>query len=272
MELGQDRLQRRLIILAQFDANNGLPAHVRIHLERLRPHAARLILVSNSDLDPTSYDLADRLCDKVVVRENKGWDFAAWRDVLAMEDTSEWDTVILTNSSIVGPLFPIGPVIEQMENGQSDFWGLVHSKQMGSHLQSFFLGFGRKVIRSTAWGEFWNQVEALEDKWDVIKLYELGLTKHFTKAGFKFDAYMKNPRFPNSIRIVDVERLGGAIRLPWDINRVGRTIRDHKAMIEEGFPYLKASLLWGKDRHRMKSVSEIKEIPKLKYPWDEIQL
>lgn len=157
-----------------------------------------------------------------------------------------------------------------MEDRSADFWGLVHSKQTASHLQSFFLGFSKQVFCSSAWAEFWAGVEDLEDKWEVIRRYEIGLTKHFAKAGFGFDAYMRNPQFPHSIRVVDVERLGSAIRLPWDINRVGRTIRDHHAMIEEGFPYLKASLLWGKDRHRLMSLDAIRSIRGTEYPWEQL--
>ncbi len=263
---------KRLVILAQFDPGNGLPPHVRIHLERLRPHAARLVLVSNSPMDAGAYTQAGQICDEVQIRENHGWDFAAWRDVLAKENVADWDSTILTNSSIVGPLYPIGPVIAEMENGGADFWGLVHSKQMGSHLQSFFLGFSNRLVQSTAWAGFWSQVQDLDDKWDVIKTYELGLTKYFVKAGYSFDSYMKNPVFPESIRVVDVERLNSLVRFPWDINRVGRTIRDHKAMIEEGFPYLKASLLWGKDQHRVSSVSSLMNIAGVEYPWDQLPL
>lgn len=270
MELAQSDDPKRMVILAQYDPDKGLPAHVRIHLQRLRPHAARLILVSNSDMDSASQDVANSLCDSVLIRENRGWDFAAWRDVLARENVADWDSTILTNSSIVGPLYPIGPVIAEMENGGADFWGLVHSKQMGSHIQSFFLGFSNQLVQSNAWAEFWSQVHDLDDKWDVIKTYELGLTKHFVKAGFSFDTYMKNPVFPESIRIVDMERLNRLVRFPWDINRVGRTIRDHKAMIEEGFPYLKASLLWGKDQHRVSSISTLMNIAGVEYPWDQL--
>ncbi len=270
MELAQSDDPKRMVILAQYDPGKGLPAHVRIHLQRLRPHADRLILVSNSDMDSASQDVADSLCDRVLIRENRGWDFAAWRDVLAWETAADWDSIILTNSSIVGPFYPIGPVITEMEARGADFWGLVHSKQLGSHLQSFFLGFGPRVLKSAAWADFWARVLDLNDKWDVIKTYELGLTKHFTRAGFSFDAFMKNPAFPASIRIVDVERLGGVLRLPWDINRVGRTIRDHEAMLREGFPYLKASLLWGQDRHRVHSIAKLTKISGVNYPWDEI--
>ena len=260
----------RLIILAQYDPQGGLPAHVRIHLEALRPCAARLVLVSNSPLSPDARSRAEAICDSVRERPNTGYDFAAWRDVLAEEDMAAWDTVILTNSSIIGPLYPIAPIIEEMESRGVDFWGLVYTKERAGHLQSFFLGFARPLVTNHAWASFWEAVEDLPDKWEVIKRYEIGLTRHFRKEGFRFAAYMPNPRFPRSIRMIDVERLGSRIRLPWDINRAGRTIRDHRDMIEEGFPYLKASLLWGKDRHRLESASFTEKMSDIDYPWKEV--
>ena len=68
---------RRLVILAQYDAEGGVPPHVRIHLERLRPFAQRLVLVSNSPISPKARCWAEAVCDRVLERENIGYDFAA---------------------------------------------------------------------------------------------------------------------------------------------------------------------------------------------------
>ncbi|MFY0691886.1 MAG: hypothetical protein JXR14_08215 [Paracoccaceae bacterium] len=86
--------EKRLAILAQFDPAGGLPAHVRVHLDRLGEIAERRVLVSNSPMDAETREMALSVCEKVIVRENIGWDFAAWRDALAEEEMSAWTHVI----------------------------------------------------------------------------------------------------------------------------------------------------------------------------------
>lgn len=259
----------RLVILAQYDDTGGLPPHVRIHLERLQPIAGRLVLVSNSPLSAEARSLAESLCDRVVVRENTGWDFAAWRDALAEEDATMWNWTILTNSSVVGPLFPLAPIVTQMENRGVDFWGMVHSRHIQPHLQSYFLGFSRSVTSSDAWRRFWAQVENIESKTEVIRRYEVRLTGILQDAGFSFESFVENPKFPESIKIIHINRLKG-IRLPMNVNYVNKTVALHYDMILNGMPYLKASLLWGKDVHRRTPMERIRSIPGVDYPWAEI--
>ncbi|MCL5778963.1 rhamnan synthesis F family protein [Limibaculum sp. FT325] len=262
--------KRRLVILVQYDPGGGLPAFVRIHLEGLRPVASRLVLVSNSPMTSDARLRAESICDKVILRDNIGWDFAGWRDALTTEDMQAWDGVILTNSSIVGPLFPLDPIVEAMEARGSDFWGMVHSRHMGSHLQSYFLAFSPQVIRSETWRRFWEGVEDLRDKRQVIRRYEVGLTPMLRDAGFSFGHLIDDPQFPKSLRLVHIDRLRSRLRVPMNVNYVNKTVELHEEMIKAGMPYLKASLLWGKDIYRMKCINRIKEISGIKYPWSEI--
>ena len=270
------RDKRRLVILAQFDPQGGLPAHVRIHLERLRPLARDLVLVSNSSIDAAGLKTARALCDRVLVRDNIGWDFAAWRDALSAYDMRQWDEVVLTNSSIVGPLFPLEPIFEQMDERACDFWGMAHSRHRGSHLQSYFLVFNKSVVSSKAWKDFWAGVRNVEDKADVIASYEVGLTQALEKAGFRYDSFIPNPSFLKSLRFVRVGRIGQIapilkdLRIPWSVNHVHKAVELHEDLIAAGMPYLKASLLWGKDVYRRKPLETLKSTPGVKYPWAEI--
>lgn len=63
---------------------------------------------------------ADKVAEKVIVRPNIGWDFAAWRDAIAEEDMDEWDRVILTNSSVVRPLFRSDPLLNNRRRKETN--------------------------------------------------------------------------------------------------------------------------------------------------------
>lgn len=235
-------MTRRLAILAQYDPDGGLPAHVRLHLEGLRPVVERLILVSNSPLDTASLDTANSICDRVLVRENTGWDFAAWRDVLACESTNEFDWVILTNSSVIGPLYPLGPIFEKMEARTLDFWGMVMSLQKKRHLQSYFISLSGEVAKSEAWKYWWSQVDNIDDKNKVIRNYEIRLTEYLSNNGFEAGSFVDNPVFPKSIRMVSVYRYRKYFpyKYPFNVNYTNRSVGFYEELIAEGMPYLRA--------------------------------
>ncbi|MDU8928290.1 rhamnan synthesis F family protein [Alisedimentitalea sp. MJ-SS2] len=263
-------MTKRLAILAQFDPRNGLPAHVRLHLEGLRPVVSRLVLVSNSPLDTASREIAEQLCDRVLVRENTGWDFAAWRDVLLTETLGEFDRIILTNSSVVGPLYPLAPIFEAMDARASDIWGMVMSRNKGLHLQSYFLSASAKVFLSEAWRKFWASVKDFGDKRQVIRRYEVGFSRAMIEAGFALSAMIKPLRFPENLRIVNIERLKGRLKVPFSVNHINRTVEFHEDLIRRGMPYLKASLINGKDTYRFVGMNRIKAIAGVSFPFDRL--
>lgn len=261
---------KRLAILVQFDPAGGFPEYIRLHIEGLRPVAERIVLVSNSPMDREARGRAESVADKVMLRDNVGWDFAGWRDALAEEDASAWGSVILTNSSVVGPLFPLEPIFETMDARDLDFWGMVLSHNKALHLQSYFLVVRSSILQSATWPEFWSKVGNLTNKRKVIKKYELGFTRHFYRAGFSYAPFMKNPRFPESIQMVYINALGPLIRIPFNVNFVNRTVESHLKLVEEGMPYLKSSLLWGKDRYRMKAMDRIVALTSSNYQWGRL--
>jgi len=221
-------------------------------------------------MSPEALEEAESICDDVILRPNIGWDFAAWRDALAREEMHEWDAVVLTNSSVVGPLFPLLPIVEKMEATDADFWGMVMLRHRGTHLQSYFLSFGRNTINSQSWTDFWSKVEDKADKKEVIIKYEVGITKCLQDAGMKSRSLMENPVFPKSIRMVHTDYLRGGPRIPFNVNWVNRTVEMHHELIAQGMPYLKASLLWGKDRYRFRGIESIRSIPDVDYDWGSL--
>lgn len=264
-------MTRRIAILVQFDPHGGVPMHVRLHLEGLKPHVDRLILVSNSPIDPTEGDSANLLCDRVIERENTGWDFAAWRDAMASEDLAPYDRVILTNSSVIGPLYPLGPIFQDMEDQSPDIWGMVASRNKGLHLQSYFLSVAPHVVQSNAWRSFWASVQDYDDKDLVIRSYEIGFSQAMMAAGFTLVPMIEPLTFPENLRFVNIERLKGRVKVPFSVNHINRTVEFHEDLIRRGMPYLKASLVHGKDTYRFVGMDRIQAISGVDFPFDRLK-
>lgn len=231
---------RRLAILAQFDPGRGLPVHVRLHLERLRPVARRLILVSNSPLSGAAAAEARAVADLVIERANTGFDFAAWRDALAAETPADWDEILLTNSSLVGPLWPLEPLLDRMARTGADLWGLVRSREYREHLQSFFLVFRGGLPGSAAFADFWRGVEDAPDKATAIGRYELGLSHQFEASGFRTGEVVFDLPFPRNLAVY---RRKGLLPFPLrvlDANKRGKQVLVPMALVRAGVPYLKS--------------------------------
>jgi rhamnosyltransferase len=262
-------LTRRLCIFAHFDAAGGVAPYVLYHLERLREACSRLVFASNSAISgPPRHAVEDR-ADRVLERPNTGFDFAAWRDALAGEDMGAWDAVLLVNSSMIGPLRPLGPVLDEMDARPCDFWGFTRHDEIAPHLQSYFLCFRTPVVQSAAWREFWARVRDEMDKKALIRDCEAGLTGYFEDRGFVSDSFVTPMRFEGAGRYVWQRR---ASFLPkWrkiDRNHADLTMFAAPELIAAGMPYFKASLVWGsKGRRRPRDIARIKALPDIDYDW-----
>jgi rhamnosyltransferase len=262
-------LTRRLCIFAHFNAAGGVAPYVLYNLERLRPLCGRLVFASNSPVSGAARQGMAGLADRILERPNAGFDFAAWRDALAGEDMGAWDAVLLVNSSMIGPVRPLGPVLEEMDARSCDFWGFTRHDEIAPHLQSYFLCFKARVIRSAAWHDFWASVRDETDKKALIRDCEVGLTGFFEERGFASDSYIAGMRFAGPGQYVWQRR---ASFLPkWrkiDRNHADLTMFAAPELVAAGTPYIKASLVWGsKGRRRPRDIARIRALPGIDYDW-----
>ena len=234
----------RIAIYAHFGTSAVVARHVLYHAQQLRKLGFQVCFISNSPLSKGSESELAASCERVVQRENMGFDFCMWQQALAAYDLTQADELLLTNSSIIGPLSPLDLLWRKPELGQCDFWGLTDNCGFSTHLQSYFLVFRRGLIQSECFSRFWASVLPYGEKDQVIRSYEVGLTRWFQQNGFKWA-----PAFPQQAirrRYLEgctlVRRMQDRIRqrgLPrWDT-----TLFYPRILIEAGMPFLKASLL-----------------------------
>lgn len=80
-------------------------------------------------------------------------------------------------------------IFKEMEKRNVDFWGLTESFEGKPHIQSYFLVFNTNIIRSKAFYDFFNSIEVLSSKGDIVRSYEIGLTEAFMSAGFSHSVF-----------------------------------------------------------------------------------
>jgi lipopolysaccharide biosynthesis protein len=235
---------KRLAVYAHFGRSAKVALHVFHFLGEIRSLGFEVCFVSNSPVSVESRAEVAKYCGRFIQRENKGYDFAMWQAGLAEYELAGWDELLLTNSSIIGPLAPLAPLWQKAVVEPCDFWGLTDNDEAGKHLQSYFLVFKRAVLHSAAFRRFWHSVLPYQDKQFVIQNYEIGLTRWLEENGFKWQALFPQDEIWMMYlrRRSLVKRI--ADRLYWrGLPGRNTTTLAPDLLLQSGMPFLKAALL-----------------------------
>jgi len=191
---------KRILFFVHYNKYNGFSGYVTYLLEHIKHIYDRIVFVSNSPVSGDNLKKLKELCDDIIIRENKGFDFGAWKDALlkeGREKLSQFDNVTLMNDSCFGPVFDLQDIYTNMERENIDFWGLtLHKKSKNGmpgsnapipeHIQSYFICFNKSVIFSNIFYKFWEAVKYFDDVNKVISCYETKLTLLLSNNGFKY--------------------------------------------------------------------------------------
>ncbi len=180
----------RWLIYSQFNRQGQICEYVLYALKALCDEGFRIIFVSNSiKFKPEQLTAIKPWCAKILKRRNVGYDFGAYREgILAIEDSSSIEALILMNDSVYGPLFPLRDTLDRMSSEEFDICGLTDSWEHAYHLQSYFYYFNRRILQSRNFREFWRTIPLLNNKKAVIRRLEVGLTQFFLQRGFRVGA------------------------------------------------------------------------------------
>lgn len=197
-------MNNKLLLYVHFNQNNELSDHVIYQLKQLRQNFDEVFFISNSLMVEKDLMLltGQKLIDGFIQRENKGYDFVAWSDAMkhyGFEKLGSYDSVTLMNDTCFGPVYDFGGIFSKFTNDSNvDFWGITNNRShkvkpwedreaivLPDHIQSYFVNYKQKVVKSKAFKSFWANIEVLDDVVEVIVKYETAMTKYFEDAGFQ---------------------------------------------------------------------------------------
>jgi len=216
-------------LFVTYAARPELKPHVIHHLAALMDAGFAVILVINTDLDHSALSIPSGLTERLaacLVRENVGFDFAAWAHAYALGQGFPAATrLLLVNDSVIGPLddAAYAEVLRRLRAAAADLVGLTENAVPHRHLQSYFLAFGPRALQSKEFRAAFLGMRSLPSKELVIDAYETALTRQLTQAGLSgvalFPPLYSDPRSADDTMI------------RW------------RELIDAGFPFVKASLL-----------------------------
>jgi hypothetical protein len=218
-----------LCIFVTHAAGPELKTHVVDHVMALCDVGVEVLLVVNTDLESGVIDIPEPMQSRLygcMIRQNVGFDFAAWAHAYSMIDATAVRRLYLINDSIVGPLDDEAYrlLLRRIRESSADFLGLTCNPDSHEHLQSFYLVFNERLLRSQIFDRFMRNVVNMPTKQTVVDTYEIWLTPFLARQGFKGEAM-----FPNLSREPAPRR--------------DETLYNWRQLMTAGFPFVKAKVL-----------------------------
>ncbi|VAW45912.1 Alpha-L-Rha alpha-1,2-L-rhamnosyltransferase/alpha-L-Rha alpha-1,3-L-rhamnosyltransferase [hydrothermal vent metagenome] len=193
-------------IFAHYDNQNEVDEYVIFYLKSLKEIVQTLVFVSTSSISDSDVLQIEAIGVTVIIRENIGYDFYSYKVGLEALSWNEYSHIIICNDSVYGPIYPLENVFKQMQATECDFWGITSSESIGFHLQSYFLVFKKNVISAGVFKKFWEDLTIINNKFLVVKKYEVGLTKTLIANNYKSAAFVKNVKLEvsKSLRFIQL--------------------------------------------------------------------
>jgi hypothetical protein len=218
----------RVCFFAHYDQDGVVAPHVLHYLAALRQCGFVTVVISTAALSVVEQEKVTAAGYFLILRSNKGMDIGGWIEACIRLFPIEARFLLLANDSVYGPLSDIGDLIDRLTKHEADFYGLVESREVHPHLQSWFLLFRRHAYSSKAFADVMcRPMVHVESKGELIARYEVGLSRALVEAGLRYYAM-----FPS------VSPGGIAARYPYNAAHLL-----WREMIAAGVPFIKVELL-----------------------------
>lgn len=238
---------RPVCFFCSYDEKNIVKKNVYHYLNELIQAGFGIVFISSNEIvSDEDLEKLSKCCIRVIIRENRGYDFYGWK--IGLQEYPQYhlhSALLLANDSVLGPLFNIHKIITKLENDDADIIGMTDSLHFHPHLQSYFLYCKKAVMLSEEFTDFFSRVEVLGFKMAIVRKYEVGFSRLLGRR-FKLSALYSLESILNRIHYTDRPK-----------NWIDTSVYLWKPLITEyNFPFLKKNLLIKKGV----SIEEISEV------------
>jgi len=234
---------KELCVFVSFAQKPMVKSYVAWHIQAFIDQGIDVLLVINTDHPEIPLQGLEQIpqVSGVCVRENKGFDFGAWSQMMRDIDTTELDRLFWVNDSLFGPLdvASFQQMMGSVRSSDADLVGLTENGTDDKHLQSFFYAFNHRMIHDARFLAYVRNLWQLPTKSLVIEFYETRFTHFVHQLGFSHEA---------------VFSLAGK-------ENKELTYNFPTAMYGAGFPYVKTALIRDKEDEGLASTHLPQHLP-----------
>lgn len=196
-----DNPARRICLFACYMGNGVIPEETIYLLEKVRNISDAVIIVGDCGIQPSELEKIKHLVCYAKFERHLEYDFGSYKRAFSYADDQKLllkaDEILVCNDSVVGPCGELNDFFVQREkDGNPDFYGVTinnygfrdttsHGNSIFSpHIQSYFFTITKKVFSSDFWRKFIYSVKSQEHKVDIIRKYEMGMSKLLSDHGY----------------------------------------------------------------------------------------
>ncbi len=186
------------LIVAHYHESGLLRTDTIDLLTHIQQHFKKIILVSTHLLEAEKYKLPPEV--QLIIRENIGYDFFSYRQGLIelKKDTDLWTyltTITMMNTSFVcfdtHKLFKA--YFQQTALKNFEAMGLIKSRQIKPHLQSYLFTCQRKVFDHPNVSRWWQEMTPINDRARVIMELEIGFSQVLRQSRIHLKGVYERP-------------------------------------------------------------------------------
>ena len=187
----------KTVIFAHYDKNNKIENYVIFYLKELKKIAKNIVFVSDCNLNEEEIAKLSNITHHIIAKRHGEYDFGSYKyGYLYAKENNLLNTeeLILANDSCFGPLIPFENIWNEINKKECDFWGINQNDiDVDFHIQSFFIVFKENVFKNELFNNFIINIKKQENKDEIIKKYEIGLSKLLLENGFKAQSFCNYP-------------------------------------------------------------------------------
>lgn len=197
---------KRFCSYAFYDPDGIVDEYVLVFLKELKKEMHTIVFISNGAVEIESKKKVEQLGIIVWERENVGFDIEGHKYVLqhyGYDKLREFDEIVMTNSTIAGPLYPFSEMFDTMAQRDLDFWGitmhhgetydpwnLIEYGYIPPHVQSFFIAIRKSMFDTNSFKNYWDSLRPIRSYFEAVSFHEVVFTKKFSDMGYKWDVYV----------------------------------------------------------------------------------
>lgn len=196
----------RALIFFFYDGDGIVDDYVVYNLRGFRPYAKNIVFVCNGKLTDESREKLSSHVDRLIVRENKGfdgWAYKAGIDDIGWDALAAYEEIIMTNHTVMGPVGSYKEMFQKMDQQELDFWGVTKNYaieydftatfedgHIPEHIQSHFIAVRRSLFTADCFHKYWDEFPEIKSYGDAIGKHEALFTKHFADMGYTWQVYV----------------------------------------------------------------------------------
>lgn len=197
---------KRVLVFNIFESQERVLGYKIHFLKALRSIVDECVIVVNGQISSEDKDLLLSF-GHVIVRENEGYDTAAFREGIlyfGAETLKTYDQLLLVNDTNVGPFYDLSEMFKRMPSESLDFWGITKGEvssdftgynrygYIPEHLQSYFLVIEKSLLNAPSFYTYWKGMTDTNSRNKAIGKHETVFTKYFNDLGYAYDAFVKD--------------------------------------------------------------------------------